>query len=149
MDTRFGYEGILFGCAIPPKLAATGTLTSDGIDRSGYQGDAVFTVSHGVAVGRPSAFSVNAHVEESDTYGSNYTDVDLAADVDEGDDAITEMNDDSSTYGIEVLRVKLENRKKYLRLVCVIVCTGGTGIPVQSTYALTGARELPVTQPVS
>lgn len=148
MDTRFGYEGIQRGIAIVPTNAAAGTITGDAIERSGFQGDCTFTVMHGVVSGSPSAYTVNAHVEES-ADNSTWTDVDLAADVADGDDAIDEFNDDSTTEGIQTLRIKLENRMKYLRMVMVVGFTGGSSpkVPVAATFDLSGARELPVTQP--
>ena len=148
MDTRFGFEGVLMGMAFPPTNAAAGTITGEAIDRINFQGDLVVLINHGVVSGSPSAYSVNAHVEESED-NSTWTDVDLAADVADGADAITEMSDDSTTYGNETLRIKLENRKRYLRVVCVAAFTDGSSpkVPVSGAYILTGARELPVTQP--
>lgn len=148
MDTRFGFEGVLMGMAFPPTNADASTITGVSIDRINYQGDLAILVSHGVVSGSPSAYTVNAHIEESEN-DSTWTDVDLAADVDDGADATTVMNDDSTTYGYETLRVKLENRKRYLRVVCVTTLTDGSSpkVPVAGFYILTGARELPVTQP--
>jgi hypothetical protein len=148
MHPHFGFESVLMGMAFPPTNAEAGTITGETIDRRGYEGDCSFLVTHGVVSGSPSAFTINAHVEESED-DSTWTDVDLAADVADGDDAITTMNDDSTTHGVESLRVKLENRMRYLRLNCVVTLTSGSSpaVPVAGFFMLAGARSLPVTQP--
>jgi hypothetical protein len=149
MNPLFGFETVLMGQAFPPNAGAAGTITGITIDRIDYQGDLSVLVNHGVVTGSPTAFSVNAHVEESED-SSTWTDVDLAADIADGGDAITEMSDDSSTYGVETLRIKLENRKRYLRVVCVVAFTDGSSpkVPVAGFYTLSGCRRtIPVTQP--
>ena len=150
MHPHFGYETVLMGMAFPPTDAEAGTITGETIDRRGYEGDCSFLVTHGVVSGNPSAFTINAHVEETDDATNGpWTDVDLAADVADGADAITAMNDDSTTHGVESLRIKLENRMAYLRMVCVVTLTSGSSpaVPVAGFYMLAGARQYPITQP--
>jgi hypothetical protein len=59
------------------------------------------------------------------------------------------MNYDSVIYGIEVLRIKLENRKIWLRTKTVISFTAGTSpkVYIAGIVSLFGSREIPVTQP--
>lgn len=149
MHPHFGFETNKMGIAFAPNAGAAGTITGLAIDRLNYEGDLSLLIAHGVVTGDPSAFTINATMQESED-NSTWTDVDLAADVADGADAITEMSDDSSTYGVETLRVKLENRKRYLRAVCVVAFTGGSSpkVPVAGFYVLAGARTgIPVTQP--
>jgi hypothetical protein len=149
MNPKFGYETIKQQIAVIPILTGAATIYGPAIDRRGFEGDAVFTIIRGAATGSPTEFTVDCLIQESDVQASGYTDVDAAADVDSGDDAIAQMDQDSDTSGIEVLRIKLENRKTFLRTKLVVTVTSGSSpkVPVAGVVSLSGAREFPVEQP--
>jgi hypothetical protein len=149
MNPHFGAETVKQQIAIIPTLSGAATIYGPAIDRRGYEGEALFTILRGDATGTPTDFAIDVTIQESDAQKSSYTDVDVAADVADGLDSIAQMDYDSVIYGVEVLRIKLENRKTWLRTKTVISFTAGTSpkVYIAGIVSLFGTREIPVTQP--
>ena len=91
-------------------------------------------VASGAAAGSPTAQTLNAKLQDSDTVGGTYVDI--------TDAAITEIAADD---GVERVDVDLSGVKAFIRVVQTMVLTAGTSPtwPVKSDVILGGPVEVP------
>lgn len=123
------FENVKVATSIAPVAQAAGALNGAAIDTEGF-GDGVCVISVGAATGGPSAQTVAAKLQESDSGTGSWTDITGAA--------ITAITTDSKTAEIRIDRRKRVASKRYIRAVVTPGFTGGTtpAIPVAATIML-------------
>ena len=112
----------------------TGTVINGAaIDRTGFE-SCVLHVATGVATGAPTAQTLDAKLQDSDTSGGTFVDIVGAA--------ITQIAADD---GVAEVDVDLSIAKAFIRVVQTMVLTAGTTPrwPVKSDVILGGAVEVP------
>lgn len=112
----------------------TGTVINGAsIDRTGFE-SCVLHVAAGAVAGGPSAQTLDAKLQDSDTSGGTFVDITGAA--------ITQIAADD---GAERVDVDLSGVKAFIRVVQTMVLTGGASPawPVKSDVILGGAVEIP------
>ena len=112
----------------------TGTvLTGAAIDRTGFE-SCVLSVATGAATGGPTAQTLDAKLQDSDTSGGVFVDIVGAA--------ITQIAADD---GVAEVDVDLSIAKAFIRVVQTMVLTAGASPawPAKSDVILGGAVEVP------